>query len=139
MGTRTLFFEPRSLLFPCFSLPFPLLFWARPGPSSSQQVVLGCLHADSVDFNLLMFPFRQFPTASSRVLHSAEYSVGTQQILNNHHSSLKGRKKKKERKQPLLNSACQNRAICVRVFTPPVSNLIMWRSILFCGSTAHTV
>lgn len=104
-GTRTLFFEPRSFLFPCFPLPF-LLFWARPGPSSSHQVFLSRLHADSVDFNLLAFPFRHFPTASSRVLHSAEYSVGTQQILNNHHSPLKGGKKKKEREKAATLEFC---------------------------------
>ena len=33
--------------------------------SSSNQVFLSRLHAESTDFNLLTFPFRQFPTSSS--------------------------------------------------------------------------
>lgn len=101
-GTGSPFFEPWSFLFPCFPLPFLLLFWDRRGPSSSHQVFLSRLHADSVDFNLPMFPFRQFPATSSWVLHSAEYSVGTQQILNNHHSPLKKKRRGRRKKAATL-------------------------------------
>lgn len=61
--TASLRFEPHRFFLLILSLPFSLLFWDRCRESSSNQVFLSHVHAESLDFNLLTFPSRQFPAS----------------------------------------------------------------------------